>query len=130
MFHQTHIIWIVTQGPMAHVFFCFCDDLSRFSDVQSQPSWDIQSTNDICSHIHLLQRANQESRKNKKRLKVQMNSWWPFVKILNFPIKFPSTICLSSWKKVNRVVASSSIQPSQYGTRNFRLFSPWQKLLR
>lgn len=21
MFHQTHIIWIVTQGPMAHVFF-------------------------------------------------------------------------------------------------------------
>ena len=66
MFHQTHIIWIVTQGPMAHVFFCFCDDLSRFSDVQSQPSWDIQSTNDICSHIHLLQRANQESRKKQK----------------------------------------------------------------
>ena len=61
-------------------FFCFCDHLSRFSEVQSQPSWDIQSTNDICSHIHLFSQQTK-SHEKQKRLKVQMKSWWRFIKI-------------------------------------------------
>lgn len=71
--HQTHIIWIRTQGTIGHAC-CFVAILHRFC----LPTFVGHSVD----QWHLLphsprQRRQTKSHEKQTRLKVQMKSWWP-----------------------------------------------------